>query len=170
MVRYAGGDGCSVGAIVQHSLSYALPGRSLIHVYDFRSTILACKLWKTEVMIISSNVEPGIRFTLAVGLLRAIRHLHHFFLADNLKPYTTAEKCVHYILTKCIVWHLCHMAVKRGHWMSRVLREWMLHGTIVLGIFSMDFRGKVLSHYSFSVKRYLWRTLLIRENCCSGVN
>jgi len=31
----------------------------------------------------------------------------------------------------------------------------MLHGTIVLGIFSMDFGGKVLSHYNFSVKRYL---------------
>ena len=46
----------------------------------------------------------------------------------------------------------------------------MLHGTIVLGIFSMDFGGKVLSHYNFSVKRYLWCTLLIRENCCSGVN
>ena len=46
----------------------------------------------------------------------------------------------------------------------------MLHGTIVLGIFSIDFGGKVLSHYNFSVKRYLWCTLLIRENCCSGVN
>jgi len=67
-----------------------------------------------------------------------------------------AWKCVHYILTKCIVWHLCHMAVKRGHWMSRVLREWMLRGTIVLGIFSVDFGGKLLSHYNFSVKHYLW--------------
>jgi len=117
-------------------------------------------------------VERWTRYTLHTGSRPTASNtsLAPFFLADNLKPYTTAEKCVHYILTKCIVWHLCHMAVKRGHWMSRVLREWMLHGTIVLGIFSMDFRGKVLSHYSFSVKRYLWRTLLIRENCCSGVN
>jgi len=29
----------------------------------------------------------------------------------------------------------------------------MLHGTIVLGIFSVDFGGKVLCHYNFSVKR-----------------
>jgi len=102
--------------------------------------------------------------------LHAMRHLnstHCYYLVYKVKA---AGKCVHYILTKCIVWHLCHMAMKRGHWMSRVLREWMFHETIVLGIFSMDFWGKVLSHYNFSVKHYLWCTLLTRENCCSEAN
>ena len=85
-------------------------------------------------------------------------------------------KCIHYILIKFIVCHHWHMAVKRGHWMIRVLTEWMSHGTIASEIFFSGFwRESVkplqyfcqtlpISYFIDQRKLLFWRKLAMHNN------
>ena len=85
------------------------------------------------------------------------------------------EMCTH-ILIKFIVCHHWHMAVKRGHWMIRVLTEWMSHGTIASEIFFSGFwRESVkplqyfcqtlpISYFIDQRKLLFWRKLAMHNN------